>query len=358
MSKELGADAIEILDYDLIEKAIASLKGKGSIIMDPEKTNVWLYRSVPAAYEVVQEPNITTVLKAIKNSTEISSLRNSHIKDGAAMVKFLVWLDNNLGKQEITEIMVDEKLQELRAQQELNLGLSFDTIAAFKDHAAMMHYKALPENQYALEKEGMLLIDSGGQYLDGTTDMTRTVVLGKLTEEERKDFTLVLKGHIGLATAKFLQGCTCTHLDILARKPLWDEGLDYRCGTGHGVGFLLGVHEGPQGFKRPPVINTVILEPGMILTNEPGIYREGKHGIRTENTLLLVDDYENEYGRYMKFDTISYCPIDIDGIDAGMLTQPEKDWLNSYHSEVYDKLSPYLNKEEQEWLKRETGAIG
>ncbi len=357
VKKELEADNIGVLDYDSIEKAVTSLSGKGSIVIDPDKTNVWLYKSVPEAYEIIQEPNITTNLKAIKNSTEIKNLRNSHIKDGAALVKFLIWLDNNLGKENITEITVDEKLKEYRQQQELNLGLSFDTIAGYKDHAAMMHYKAVPGIEYSLEKEGMLLIDSGGQYLDGTTDTTRTIVLGKLTEEQKKDFTLVLKAHIGLATAKFLHGCTCTHLDVLSRRHLWEEGLDYRCGSGHGVGFLLSVHEGPQGFKRAPVISSVVLEPGMILTNEPGIYREGKHGVRTENTMLAVDDFETEYGKYMKFDIISYCPIDLDGIDVSLLTKQEKDWLNNYHREVFEKLSPCLNEEEKAWLKHETRTV-
>lgn len=357
IKKELEAENIEILDYESIEKAITSLKGEESIVMDPEKTNVWLYKSVPETFEIVEEPNITTNLKAVKNCTEIKNLRNSQIKDGVALVKFLIWLDSSLEKEKITEITVDEKLNGFRMQQELYMEPSFDTIAGYKDHAAMMHYKAVPGIEYPLRKEGMLLIDSGGQYLDGTTDMTRTIVLGKLTEEEKKDFTLVLKAHIGLATAKFLYGCTCSHLDILARRPIWEEGLDYLCGTGHGVGFLLSVHEGPQGFKRAPAINSVILEPGMILTNEPGIYREGKHGIRTENTMLVVNDIETEYGKYMKFDTISYCPIDLDGIDVSMLTEQEKDWLNNYHKDVYDKLSPYLNKEEKDWLKHETRAI-
>ena len=357
VKNELTTDDIEVLDYDAIEKAITSLKGEGAIIIDPDKTNVWLYKSVPGAFEIIQEPNITTNLKAIKNNTEIKNLRNSHIKDGVALVKFLLWLDGSLGKETITEINVDEKLVEFRQQQELNLGPSFDTIAGYKEHAAMMHYKAVPGVEYSLEKEGMLLIDSGGQYLDGTTDTTRTIVLGKLTEEQRKDFTLVLKAHIGLATAKFLHGCTCTHLDILARRPLWEEGLDYRCGTGHGVGFLLSVHEGPQGFRRAPVINTVVLEQGMILTNEPGIYKEDKHGVRTENTLLAVDDFETEYGKHMKFDTISYCPIDLDGLDVSLLTQQERDWLNNYHKEVYEKLSPSLNEEEKTWLQHETRAV-
>jgi len=357
VKKELKADNVEVLDYDKIENAITSLKGEAAITIDPQKTNVWLYKSVPAAFEIIQEPNITTNLKTLKNNVEVKNLRNCHIKDGVALVKFLIWLDNNLGKEGITEITVDEKLKEFRLQQELSKGPSFDTIAGYKDHAAMMHYKAVPGIEYALEKEGMLLIDSGGQYLDGTTDTTRTIVLGKLTAEQRKDFTLVLKAHIGLATAKFMYGCTCTHLDILARRPIWEEGLDYRCGTGHGVGYLLSVHEGPQGFKRAPVINTVVLEPGMILTNEPGIYKEGLHGVRTENIMLVVDDFETEYGKYMKFDTISFCPIDLDGLDNDLLTQQEKDWLNNYHKEVYEKLSPSLNEQEKTWLKHETRAI-
>lgn len=356
VEKELKTDKIEVLDYESIEKAIASITGT-CIFLDPEKSNVWLYKAVPEAFETVEMPNITTNLKAIKNDVEIKNLRNSHIKDGVALVKFQIWLENNLGREKITEITVDEKLKEFRGQQELSMGPSFDTIAGYKAHAAMMHYKAVPGVEYALEKEGMLLIDSGGQYLDGTTDTTRTLVLGELTEEQKKDFTLVLKAHIGLATAKFMYGCTCTHLDILSRRHLWAEGLDYRCGTGHGVGFLLSVHEGPQGFKRVPVVNTVILESGMILTNEPGIYKEEKHGVRHENTLLVVDDFETEYGRYLKFDTISYCPIDLEGIEVSMLTKEEKDWLNNYHKEVYEKLSPYLGDEEKTWLSRETRAI-
>jgi len=357
VKKELEADNIEVLDYESINKAITSLKGEGSIIMDPDKTNVYLYNSVPEAFEIVEEPNITANLKAIKNCTEIKNLRNSHIKDGVALVKFLIWLDNSLEKEKITEITVDEKLSGFRMQQELYMEPSFDTIAGYKDHAAMMHYKAVPGIEYSLEKDGMLLIDSGGQYLDGTTDITRTIVLGKLTEEQKKDFTLVLKAHIGLATAKFLYGCSGTHLDILARRPLWEEGLDYLCGTGHGVGFLLSVHEGPQGFRRAPLINSTILEPGMIITNEPGIYKQDKHGIRTENTMLVVDAFETEYGKYMKFDTISYCPIDLDGLNVSLLTQQEMNWLNNYHKEVYDKLSPYLDKEEKAWLKHETRSI-
>ncbi len=357
VKRELEADNIEVLDYVSIGKAVSALEGEGSIVIDPDKTNVWLYKSVPDTYEIVESTDITTKLKAVKNDIEIKNLRNSHIKDSAALVKFFIWLENNMGKEKITEITVDEKLKEFRNQQELSMGPSFDTIAGYKDHAAMMHYRAVPGIEYTLENEGMLLIDSGGQYLDGTTDITRTVVMGPLTNEQRKDFTLVLKSHIGLATAKFLYGCTCTHLDILARRPIWEEGLDYRCGTGHGVGFLLSVHEGPHGFKRAPIVNSVVLEPGMVITNEAGIYKEEKHGVRTENTLLVADDFETKYGRFMKFETISYCPIDLDGIDISMLTEQEKDWLNNYHKEVYDKLSPLLNEAERAWLRHETRAI-
>lgn len=354
---ELVSDGIKVMEYGEITEVLSDLPGQGSVLFDPDKTNVSLYLNLNKELEKIEDVNITANLKAVKNDTEVENLRRAHIKDGAALVKFLYWLDNTLGKDTITEITVDSKLREFRAQQENNLGPSFDTIAGYKDHAAMMHYKAVPEIAYTLEKDGMLLIDSGGQYLEGTTDTTRTIVLGKLTEEEKKDFTLVLKSHIGLATANFMYGCNCTHLDILARRPMWKEGLDYRCGTGHGVGFLLSVHEGPQGFRRVPATNSVILEKGMILTNEPGIYREGKHGVRTENTLLVVENFETEYGKFMKFDTISYCPIDLEGIDAALLTQEEKDWLNNYHKEVYEKLSPLLTEEERSWLKHETREI-
>lgn len=355
VKKELEADGIKVCSYEEVEKVVTALKKGTTLLVDPGKTNVWLNNSVPEGVEIIEAPNITTKLKAVKNDTEVQNLRNSHIKDGAALVKFLIWLDDTLGKEKISEMTVNEKLIEFRAQQELNMGPSFDTIAGYKEHAAMMHYKAVPESDYELFKEGLLLIDSGGQYLNGTTDTTRTIVLGKLTEQQKVDFTLVLKSHIGLATARFLNGTTGSNLDILARKPIWEQGLDYRCGTGHGVGFLLSVHEGPQNFSKIP--NTTALEAGMILTNEPGIYREGEHGVRTENTMLVVDDIETEYGKFMKFDIISYCPIDLDAIIPDMLTPEEKNWLNSYHSKVYEKLSPLLNEEERNWLRHETRTI-
>ena len=300
--------------------------------------------------------NITTKLKAIKNDTEIANWEVSQVRDGVAMVKFIKWLKENIGKEKITETSASEKLTAIRAMGENYKGDSFGTIAGYKEHAAMMHYSATKESEYELKAEGMFLVDSGAQYLDGTTDITRTFILGPITEEEKTDYTLVLKGHIALSSAKFLRGVTGVNLDILARRPLWDCGIDYKCGTGHGVGFFLNVHEGPQGIRVEG--NSTVLEPGMILTNEPGVYKEGKHGIRTENTLLVVEEMKSEeFGEFYKFRTISYCPIDLNGVNIELLSPEEKKWLNDYHKTVFEKLSPYLNEEEVEFLKQETRMI-
>lgn len=271
------------------------------------------------------------------------------------MVKFIKWLKNVVDKEEITEITAEERLEDFRRAQEGYVGPSFDTIAGYREHAAMMHYKANKETQFTLKNEGLFLIDSGGQYYDGTTDITRTIVLGKLTDEQKRDFTLVLKGFIALSSVKYLYGATGSNLDVLARQPIWQYGLDYKCGTGHGVGFFLNVHEGPQSIRNNN--NNVTLEKGMIITNEPGIYLEGKYGIRIENMMLVVEDEKTEFGQFMKFETITYCPIDLAGINKDMLTESEKQWLNNYHQEVYTKLAPYLNEEESGWLREETREI-
>lgn len=355
VEEELKKSEIYIEDYNNIKKRLTALRKGDKILFDPNKVNIDLSDAINREVQRVNGDNITTKLKSIKNSTEIKNLRNCQVKDGVAMVKFLFWLDRNVGSGEVTEISASDMLYKYRSEQQYFKGLSFDTIAGYKDHAAMMHYKAAPETQYGLKAEGMYLVDSGGQYLDGTTDITRTIVLGRLTEEEKRDFTLVLKGHIALATAKFLYGATGSNLDVLARQPIWEAGIDYKCGTGHGVGYMLNVHEGPQNISQRP--NTVILEPGMIITNEPGIYKEGKYGIRTENMMLVVSDEETEFGQFMKFESITYCPIDLDGIDAGMLTEKEKQWLNSYHKKVYDLISPHLNEDERKWLEKETREI-
>ncbi len=351
MEEELLNEGVILKSYDEIGNAISNLEGK--ILIDPNKISAYLYECIKDKNNIVEFGNITTKLKAIKNEVELDNLRKCQIRDGVAMVKFMKWLKDNIGKIEISEISASNKLEELRSLDKLFKGISFETIAGHKEHGAMMHYSATKESEYTLEPRGFLLIDSGGQYLDGTTDITRTFVLGDLTYEERKDYTLVLKGHIGLMRAKFLKGATGSALDIKAREPLWNEGIDYKCGTGHGVGFFLNVHEGPQSIS--PVPNKVALEPGMIITNEPGVYREGKHGIRTENTMVVVKDtYSEEFGEFYKFETISLCPIDLEGLDISLLNEEEKAWLNNYHKKVYDLLSPYLNEDEKEFLKNET----
>ena len=347
----LKVQEVFIYEYNEIEDHVKQLNG--NTLIDPAKVNAKLYSLLSCT--IIEKLNITTNLKAIKNEIEIANFENAHIKDGVAMVKFIKYLKDNIGKEKITEISASKKLSELRSQGELAKGDSFGTIAGYKEHAAMMHYSATPESDYELKLQGLFLVDSGGQYLDGTTDITRTFVLGDITEEEKRDFTLVLKGHINLAKAKFLKGSTGCNLDILARGPLWQYGLDYKCGTGHGIGFFLNVHEGPQSIRQNG--NTVPLEPGMILTNEPGVYKEGKFGIRTENVMVVVKDEINDCGEFYKFDTISYCPIDLNGVKVELLNDDEKEWLNNYHKKVYDKLSPYLNEEEKELLKIETREI-
>ncbi|MEG2353053.1 MAG: aminopeptidase P family protein [Clostridium sp.] len=352
---ELLIDGVEVRSYEDIGSFLSTLCNGDKLLFDAHKTNLWLKNSLDQAVAIIESNNITTLLKSVKDEVEIANLNNCQIKDGVAMVNFLHWLDTNIGNIEITEITADLKLREFRAAQEGFIEPSFGSIAAYKEHAAMMHYSATPEVTYKLEREGLFLLDSGGQYLDGTTDITRTMVLGPISAEMKKDFTLVLRGHIGLAMAKFLYGTTGTGLDILARRPLWEEGIDYKCGTGHGVGYLLSVHEGPQRISQ--ALNAFKMEKGMITTNEPGIYKEGRHGIRIENTLLTTDYMETESGKFMQFETISYCPIDREGIDVSMLTVEERAWLNRYHENVYSKLSPYLTEEVKEWLKAETALI-
>ena len=346
-------DGIILKNYEDIFEDVKLIKE--NVLLDPSKVSAFILTKLNEDVRVIESINITTNLKAIKNNVEIECFKNSHIKDGVAMVRFTKWLKENVGKEKITELTLSDKLVEFRSMGDLFIEESFKTIAGYKEHAAMMHYSATEESAYELKKEGMVLVDCGGQYLDGTTDITRTFVLGKITEEEKKDFTLVLKGHINLMTCKFLQGSIGSSLDIMARKPLWEEGIDYKCGTGHGIGFCLSVHEGPQQI-RP--INYVELKPGMILTNEPGVYKEGKHGIRLENVMLIVEDSKTEYGgQFYKFEPLSYCPIDLEGIEVSMLTDKEREWINNYHKETYDKLSPYLNDEEKEFLRKETRAI-
>ncbi|SCY00753.1 aminopeptidase P family protein [Alkaliphilus peptidifermentans] len=353
--KYLEDQGVLTIEYNDIVSYVRSIPVNSTIYFDPDKTNTMVHDALDDECNKKKGKDIITYLKAIKNTTEIENLINCQTKDGVALVKFLHWLDCNIDKEEITEISAADKLEFFRTQQEDFVEPSFQSITAYKDHAAMMHYNPTLEGQYLLKKEGMYLIDSGGQYLDGTTDITRTIVLGDITEEEMRDFTLTLKGHIALSKAIFLYGATGSNLDTIARQHLWTEKINYNCGTGHGVGFFLNVHEGPHNFSQLP--NNTKLEKGMVITNEPGVYREGKHGVRIENTLLVIEDEKNEFGQFMKFKTISYCPIDLNGINVDLLTTEEKTWLNNYHQEVNKVLSPYLDGEEKAWLDRKTMKI-
>ncbi|MPQ45047.1 aminopeptidase P family protein [Clostridium tarantellae] len=351
----LKDNRVDVKSYEDIQYDLYSIEDGQVLTCDYNKTNVWLYNSIPTTVEIKDRVGITTELKAIKNKVELENLERCQIKDGVAMVKFIKWLKENANKFTIDEIIAANKLESFRKEQEFNLGVSFDSISAYKENAAMMHYKATHCNKSILEPKGFYLIDSGGQYLDGTTDITRTIALGQLSEQEKEDFTLTLKGHIALNKIKFLEGTCGCNLDILARQFLWEHGIDYKCGTGHGVGYLLNVHEGPQGFSR--ILNNVKLEEGMVLTNEPGVYKEGRYGIRIENTLTVKPWKETEFGKFFKFQVISYCPIELEAIDINLLKEEEITWLNDYHETVYNKLKNYLNEEESNWLKKYTRKI-
>lgn len=328
-------------------------KLKGNILVDFNKISYAIYEAI-SKNTMINSMNPSTYFKSHKNETEIANTKDIHIQDGVAMVKFMYWLKNNYKKENITEFSAEEKINSLREKIEGYIDLSFSTISAFGKNAAMMHYSA-PEKNSAKIEDGVYLLDSGGTYLKGTTDITRTFFLGKVGKQEKIDNTLVLKGMLALSRAKFLFGATGTNLDILARQFLWNFGIDYKCGTGHGVGHILNVHEGPHGIRFQ--YNPQRLEIGMIVTNEPGAYIEGSHGIRIENELLVKEFCETEHGKFLEFETITYAPIDLNGIVKTLLTKEEKQQLNEYHSEVYEKLSPYLNKKEKEFLKEYTKSI-
>lgn len=357
--KALGEDGVELKDYMDVYKDLEAVED-GSLMYDPTKVNYALSQCVQDSVSVIKTDNNYLLPKSIKNEVELENLKRVHVKDGVAMTKFMYWLKKNVGNMPITEISASDYLGELRSKIDTYLDLSFDTIAGYKEHAAMMHYSATPETDVLLKPEGMFLVDSGGQYYEGTTDITRTFVLGPISDEEKKHFTLVAKSVLNLANAKFLYGCTGYNLDILARGPLWNIGIDYQCGTGHGVGYLLSVHEAPNGFrwKRVPERNdAAVLEAGMVTTDEPGVYIEGSHGIRTENELICVEDEKNQYGQFMRFEMLTWAPIDLDGIDTKWLNPEDIRQLNTYHEMVYEKISPYLDEEEKSWLRHYTRPI-
>jgi len=350
----LKNQGVTIKEYYDVYEDVKDLQG--TVLLDLANTNYELMNLMTC--DVTDGVNPSQYLKAIKNNTEIKNTINAHIKDGVAVTKFMYWLKNNIGKIDIDELSAADQLLQLRKEQDLFIEPSFTTISAYEKNAALMHYHPTQNNYSPLENKGFLLVDSGGQYFDGTTDITRTFVLGKISDIQRKHFTLVLKGMLNLQRIKFLYGQTGIDLDVLARAPMWNEGIDYQCGTGHGVGHLLCVHEGPNEFRPKPRTGVpVVLEEGMITTDEPGIYLEGQYGIRLENELLCQKDIKNEYGQYMSFKCITLVPLDLDGIDVTMLSYDEKKALNQYHQEVYETISPYLNNDEKEWLKEYTRSI-
>ena len=356
----LKENQITTKPYDAIYDYVPTIPSDACVLMNGSTVNYRITSSLNLAIKVIDKPNPTELMKAIKNPTEIENTRRAHVKDGVAFTKFMYWLKTNIGKIPMTEISASDYLEERRREQENFIELSFDTICAYGANAAMMHYAATPESDTELKPEGFLLVDSGGHYFEGTTDITRTMALGPITDEMRLHFTTVCRSNLNLANAKFLYGCSGLNLDILARGPLWDMGIDYKCGTGHGVGYVLNVHEGPNGFRWrvvPERNDNGTLEEGMITTDEPGVYLEGKYGIRTENELVCRKAEKNEYGQFMCFENITYAPIDLDAIDPDEMTKREKKMLNDYHAMVYKTLSPYMTEEENEWLKKYTRAI-
>ena len=319
---ELSKENVQIKGYEEVYEFIKNIDENEVVLIDTSKVNYAIYNNIPSNVQKIEERNPSILFKSIKNEIELKNIRNSHIKDGVAFTKFMYWLKNNIGKIEITEISATQKLEEFRREQDKFIEPSFSTIAAYKDHAAMMHYSATEESNYKLEPRDLFLVDSGGQYFDGTTDITRTIALGPIPENVRKDFTNVVRGMIRLSKAKFLYGCRGYNLDILARGPLWEEGVDYKCGTGHGIGFVLNVHEGPNGFRwkvREDIDDSCILEEGMVTTNEPGVYVENSHGIRIENEIVVRKAEKNEYGQFMDFEVITFAPIDLDAIDESLI---------------------------------------
>lgn len=354
VAAHLHEAGVSLHTYQEIESYLAQLPA-GSLMLEPGKTNYAVRSAIPQSCRVIEAPSPVALLKAVRNEQETAGLRQAMRRDGVALVKFLKWLEEAVPQGTETEISVDRKLHELRAAQPLYMGESFDTIAGYGAHAAIVHYEATPETDIPLEPRGFLLLDSGAQYLDGTTDITRTIALGPLTDEEKTDYTLILKGHIDLAMAVFPEGTRGAQLDVLARMPIWQHRMNFLHGTGHGVGHFLNVHEGPQSIRMNE--NPVALRAGMVTSNEPGVYKAGSHGIRTENLVLTVPAGEGLFGRYLKFETVTLCPICTRGIVRSLLTPAETDWLNQYHRKVYEQLSPGLNEDERLWLEKACKAI-
>lgn len=355
LASEFDTLKIVMLPYEETAGMLSTLPETASILINPASTSAALFNAITKGMRIVEDISIPTILKAVKNKTEIANISRVMVKDGVALTKFFYWFDENHGKTEINELSISDKLLEFRSEQKNFIGPSFETIAAYGEHASQPHYSVAKDTASIIGEKGILLIDSGGHYLDGTTDITRTIAVGVPSSQQKRDFTLVLKGMISLARAKFPLGTKGYQLDILARKALWDHALNYGHGTGHGVGFFLNVHEGPQNIGTSAIAdNKSIIEPGMLFSNEPAIYREGEYGIRTENLMICYVDEETEFGQFLKFDTVSLCHIDKMLIDKSLFDESEIGWLNFYHSEVFEKLSPFLSDSEKQWLKEKT----
>ncbi len=358
MKENLAKDNISLRPYNAIYEDVKELSADSAILVDPSRLNYALYNNLPEGAKVIEKVNPTVLMKAMKNDTEIKNIKNAHVKDGVAVTKFMHWLKKNVGKTEITEISAAEKLEEFRKEQEGYLWQSFEPICGSGEHAAIVHYAATPETNIPVVTDGLFLTDTGGGYMEGSTDITRTFAFGKLTDRMITDFTTVLLCNLRLARAVFMHGTCGYNLDILARMPAWERGINYNHGTGHGVGYLMNIHEAPSGFRIAiREREKAVIEPGMVITDEPGIYIEGSHGIRTENELLVCEKETTEYGQFLCFEPITYVPIDLDAVNPDMLTKEDKEQLNAYHAKVYELVSPHLDEEEKEWLKEYTRAI-
>lgn len=351
-------DGVTLLPYDDIYAYVKTFTKEMTVLLCKKKVNSRLVSNIPEGVAVLDEENLTLLPKAVKNPVEVENERIAHIKDGVALTKFIYWLKRNVGKIPVTELSAEEKLYSFRMQQENFIDNSFDPIISYGVHAAINHYSATPDTDIAIEPGNFVLADTGGHYYEGTTDTTRTIVMGTVNDEQKKYFTAVLRGMLNLGNAKFRYGCTGVNLDYLARGPLWELGKDFNHGTGHGVGYLLNVHEGPNSFRWKVIPgNNAVLEEGMITSDEPGYYVENEYGIRHENMIVCKKAEKTEFGQYMCFEFLTMVPFDLDAVVPEQMTARERELLNAYHAQVYEKISPYLNEEEKEWLKDATRAI-
>lgn len=355
---ELAKNNVTIHPYNDIYEDVKKLDASEVAMIDPMKMNYALYKNIPC--KIVEAANPTILMKAMKNPVELENIRQAHIKDGIAITKFMHWVKTRYDKEDITELSSAAKLTEFRAEQEGYIRDSFEPLCAFADHAAMMHYSPCEETDVVLKEGALFLNDTGGGYYEGSTDITRTFVLGSVDAQMKKYFTAVVRAMMRLSRARFLYGCYGYNLDILARGPIWDLDLDFQCGTGHGVGYLGNIHEPPTGFRWyvvPSKNEHHQLEEGMVMTDEPGIYEDGQFGIRIENEFIVQKGTKNKYGQFMYLETITFAPIDLDGIDPEEMSRDEREWLNNYHKDVYEKIGPHLTEEEREWLNEYTRAI-